>query len=80
MSIENRNKFIKSLSLYITNLNRMLKSIKLEVMADFVHSDHIEITIVTNKVATLLDLQTIEKYIKKTYQIDSEKIKTPRFP
>ena len=69
---------MKSLSLHISNLNRMLKSIKSDVMADFVHSDYTGITIITNKVATSLDLQTIEKYIKETNQIDSENIKTPQ--
>ena len=43
-------------------------------MADFVQYNHTGITIVTNKVATILDLQTIKKYIKKTYQIDLENI------
>ena len=31
-----------------------------------------------NKVATSLDLQTIEKYIKETYQINLEKVKASR--
>ena len=52
----------------------MFKSIKLEVIADFVNFNHIGIMIVTNKITTLLDLQTIKKYIKETYQIDSENI------
>jgi len=56
----------------------MFKSIKSEIMADFVQSDHTRIMIVTNKVATLLDLQTIEKYIKETYQINLEKVKASR--
>ena len=78
ISIENRNKFIESSNLHITNLNRILKSIKLEVIADFVYSDYTEIMIVTNKVATSLNLQTIEKYIKETYQINLEKVKIPK--
>ena len=46
---------------YITNINRALKNIKLEVMANFICSDQTDITIVTNKVTLLLDLQTIDK-------------------
>ena len=78
MSIKNRNKFMESLSSYITNLNRMLRSIKLEVMADFVGFNHTEIMIVTNKIITSLDLQNIEKYVKEIYQIDLEKVKVSR--
>jgi len=78
LSLKNRNKFMESSSLHITYLNKMFKSIKSEIMADFVQSDHTRIMIVTNKVATLLDLQTIEKYIKETYQINLEKVKASR--
>lgn len=56
----------------------MLKSIKSEVMADFICFDHIGITIITSKVTTLFNSQTVEKYIKEMYQIDSEKVKAPR--
>jgi len=80
LSLKNRNKFIERSSSYITYLNKMLKSIKSEIMADFVQSDHTRIMIVTNKVATSLDLQTIKKYIKEIYQIDLEKVKASRLP
>jgi len=39
-------------------------------MADFVQSDQIDITIVTNKVASPLDLQTLEKYVKNVNLIN----------
>ena len=55
---------MKSSSSYITNLNRALKNIKSEVMVDFICMDQADITIVTNKVISSLDLQTIKKYIK----------------
>ena len=80
MSIGNRNKFIESLSSHINNLNRALKNIKLDVMADFTCSDQAGITIVMNKVTALLDLQMIEKYVKQANQIDSENIKTSQLP
>lgn len=51
---------------HITNLNKALKDIKSEVMADFVCINQTGIIIVTNKVASPLDLQTIGKYIKNT--------------
>ena len=70
ISISNKNKakFIKSSSAHITNLNRVLKNTKSEVMADFVHMKQVGITIMTNKVVSPLDLQTIKKYVK-TYQL-----------
>jgi len=54
---ENKSKFIESSSAHITNFNRALKNIKYKVMADFVCIDQAGITIVTNKVASPLNLQ-----------------------
>jgi len=70
MSNNNKMKFMKKNSTLITN-------IKLEVMADFIHSDQTGITIVTNKVALLLNLQTIKKYIKNMNYIEVNEIKVP---
>ena len=39
-------------------------------MADFVQLDQVDITIVTNKVASPLDLQKIEKYVKNINSIN----------
>ena len=65
MSVNNKTKFIKDSNTHIVNINKALKNIKLEVKADFIQTDQIDIIISTNKVAALLDLQTIEQYIKK---------------
>ena len=80
MSNENKLKFIEMSSTYITNLNKTLKNIKSEVMADCVHMDQAGIIIVTNKVVFLLDLQTIKKYVKNSNNIDAEKVKVPHLP
>ena len=72
MSNENKLKFMELLSAHITNLNRALKNIKFKVMAD-----QANIIIVTNKVALLLDLQTIKKYVKNTNHIKADKVKVP---
>ena len=76
MSNENKTKFMKSFSIYITNLNRALKNIKLKVMADFIDMDQTDITIVTNKIALPLNLQTIKKYVKNANYINSNKVNT----
>ena len=39
MSNVNKAKFMESSSTHITNLNRVLKNIKSEVIADFIHID-----------------------------------------
>jgi len=77
---ENKIKFMEVLSIYITNLNHALKCIKLDIMAYFVCSKPNSIITVTNKVASSLDLQIIEKYIKNTNYIDVDKVKVPRLP
>lgn len=80
MSIKNKNKFMESLSFHITNFYRALQNIKSDIMADFAYSDQTGIIIVMNKITTLLDLQTIEKYIKQANQINSENVETSQLP
>ena len=65
---------MKSSSTHIINLNRALKYIKSEIIADFFYSDQVGIVIVTNKVVASLNLQTIENYVKNANYIDAENI------
>jgi len=76
MSNKNKIRLIESSSKHIANLNRVLENIKLDIMANFVCMDQAGITIITNKVTTSLDLQTIKRYIKNANQIDSDNVKT----
>jgi len=62
---------------YITNLNRALKNIKSDIMVNFIHQEQSEVTIITNKIISPLDLQTIEKYIKSNNHIEANGIKVP---
>ena len=75
MNNKNKNKFMETLSAYISNLNYILKNIKSDVIAKFVCSEHTNITIVINKVVSSLNLQTIKKYVKNANQINMNKIK-----
>ena len=75
---DNANKFMASASNHITNINRALKNIKSDVLADYVQQESTGITIVTNKVALPSDLQTIENIVKNVKNINSEDIKSPR--
>jgi len=79
ISDDNTNTFFKDSSSHVTNINRVLKNIKLEVMADFICIENKSVIITTNKVASLPDLQNIEKYVKNTYNIEAEHTESPRF-
>ena len=76
----NKSKFIASLNLHITNLNSMLRNIKLDVMADFVQANKHSIIITMNKIALPLDLQTIKNYIKNIDHIDSNNVEMSHLP
>jgi len=52
----NKTQFIKESSAYVANINRVLKKIKLEIIANSVQSEKTSIVITTNKVAAPLDL------------------------
>ena len=72
VSVNNDNKknFMEECSNHVTNINRALKNIKLEVLIDFIWPDPKGIIIVTNKVTSPLDLQTIENYMKNANPIN----------
>ena len=55
----------------------MLKNAKSEILVDFIWSDILSITVVTNKVAVQSNLYIIENYIKTTNDIDTTNIDTP---
>ena len=78
MNDTNKNNFMKKSSTHVTNMNRVLKNIKMDVMVDFVWQDLNGIIIVTNKVALILKLQTIENYVKNADCINTKEVKTPR--
>ena len=56
ISIKNAKKLIKNSSTYIININRSLKSIKSNIMADFICIDNKGIVIFTNNIASPSDL------------------------
>jgi len=78
MDNDNMAKFISNFSDHIININRLLKNIKSEYKADYIRADKSGIIIVPDKVASSLDLQTMEKYVKNSNQIDIDKIEFPR--
>ena len=82
ISINNNStiSFIKNLSTHIVNINRILKNIKSNTIADFIHINNKGIIITTNNITTSLDLQAIEQYVKSTVSVESEQVQLPRLP
>jgi len=68
-------RFMNESSNHVANLNRILKNIKINVMVDFIHSDPLNIMIITSKITLTSNLQTIKNYVKTTNSIDSDGIK-----
>lgn len=66
--------------MHIININKTLKGIKSNVIANFVYSDDKGIIIFTNNIACPLDLQEIKKYVKNTLCAVTDQIATSRLP
>ena len=77
MSSDNKNNFMNKSNACVSNMNRVLKNIKSNVLVDFICTDIAGIIVVTNKVASSLDLQTIEQYIKDVNYININKVDSP---
>ena len=80
MSSSNSAKIMAISSKHITNINRVLKIIKSDVMADFICTDNCGFTITTNKVVFPLYLNMIKKYIKNVDIIDSKESIVSQLP
>ena len=80
MNTENRNCFMKDSSAHISNINKVLKNIKSEIVTDFICVDGKGIIITTNKVANTSDLQTIERYIRNVNSIELNQVEALRLP
>ena len=77
MDKENSDKFMGSTSVYVTNINKTLRNIRLDVLVDYVWRKSTDIIIVTNKVVLSSNPQTIENVVKNMENINSDDIETP---
>jgi len=80
MSNDNTSSFMKNSSLNIANINRELRNAKTDVLVNYVCSDNMGITIVTNKVAQQSDLSIIDQYIKNSNDINALQVEDSRLP
>ena len=80
MNKKNTTNFVKNSSVHIININRHLKNIKLDIIANFICVKNKRVVIATNKIASTLDLQTIEKYVKSSQYINADYVKSSKLP
>ena len=80
MSNNIAKEFIKELNSHVANINRALKAIKSNTLADFIHAEDKGIAVTTNNVVSGLDLQEIEKYVKNSLSTDADKVSSARLP
>lgn len=78
MNSQNTNKIMTKSNTHITNINRLLKDVKSDVLADFIYIDGKGMVITTNKVTANLNLNIIKKYIKNVDNINMNKVLSPR--
>ena len=72
--------YLKDSSMYIININHVLKDIKSNIIADFICVEDKEIIIMTNNVASPSNLQEIKKCVKNSLISDMDQISSLRLP
>ena len=80
MSNNNNNIFMKNSAAHVTNINRLLRNAKSDIVVDFIWSNSIGLSIITNKVALQSDLQVIDQYVKKSEDINKLQVEEPYLP
>jgi len=59
---------------HVTNINRVLKTIKSKVMVDYIYPETTGVTIVSNMIASQSNLQVIKRYVKNIENVMSNDI------
>jgi len=80
MAKMNTELIINSAHIHISNVNKCLKNSKSNIVADFIHITNNRIIIIINKLANVLDLSTIEKYLKNIKNVNSDSIEGSCLP
>ena len=80
MSSENNNIFMKNLATHVTNINRQLRNTKSEILVNYIQSDPLGISVVTNKIFQQSDYQIIKHYIKNSSNINPLQVDKPHLP
>ena len=80
MTKANAELIVNSAYIHISNVNKCLKNSKSDTFVDFIRFNVNGIIITTNKLASNLDLSTIEKYLKNVQNVNLDSIESSRFP
>jgi len=80
ISQNNTNTIANKTDKHIFNINRLLKSIKSNTIANFLQLDNKSIIVTLNQVASLSDMNIIDRYIRGTDDINSSDIAPTHFP
>ena len=78
MSTNNFERVMIKSNTHIANINKLLKGIKPDISANYIHSNNKKVIIITNKIAITSDLNIIEKYIKELNDVDTINVISPR--
>ena len=66
--------YLKDSSIYIISINGAFKSIKSNIIANFIHINNKDIVIFTNNAANPSDLQEIEKCVRNSLNTNTNQI------
>ena len=73
ISINNMKRVIASFNIHVTNINRLLKNIKLEISIDFIQTDNKSIIVTTNKVTVTSNLNNVNSSNIKSLKLSQLK-------
>ena len=59
MSNDDNNIFMKNSAIHVTNINRQLRNTKSEILVNYIRSNPLGISVVTNKISQQSDCQII---------------------
>jgi len=71
ISSENNSNFMKNSATHVVNINRLLRNANSEILVDYIHSDPLGISVITNKVSQQSDIQIIDQYVKNYNDINA---------
>jgi len=77
MTKANAELIVNSAHIHVSNVNKCLKNSKSDTFADFIRFNINGIIITTNKLASDLNLSTIEKYLKNVQNVNLDSIESP---
>ena len=80
ISSNNVSSFMKNSSLHVANINRLLRNAKTDILVNYICSDNMGITIVTNKVPQQSDMTIIDHYVKNSNDINSLQVEDSHLP